>query len=493
MGTNKIDILKQSSKFTSINIIGKLFIIPRQIIVALVLSPTDLGIVGYVMLWVMYASWIKTGAVATLPIELPGLLKNNQYEKALNSQYIAWSADFCLGFIIFIGLIIAAFFQSSILIKNLLIIGALVYAVQMVAQYLHSMNWVRLRFSKLAKVQLYITIVPTVLTLLLLYWFKIYTLLLVPLISGIINIILLLRIRGVSFEFRFERKELFRLMRTGIVLTLASILYAGFVGIVDNTIISKYLSFEQLGLFIFAYTFMSMILQGFKDFGDVLTPILYGNLETASSDLDAFKNLNKIAIYFSILSCITMTLSQIGFIILVGKITIKYSASKLVFIFLSTQIFLGAMSIIPSLILQSNRVKKEKLVLIAISVGLLLNIIFDIIVMKLGYGIVGVAIVTTATQGFVNILMYFFSRKYITSSTKHYFLFILKLITPFVFAIILTFINWVILKYFETWSFVGLSTVINLTVWTILVLTFYPDHFNKSKLKMFKNAIFSDA
>ena len=210
MGINTIDILKQSSKFTAINIVGKLFTIPRQIIIALVLGPTELGIVGYIMLWVMYANWIKTGAAATLPRELPGLLKTNQHEKALNSQYIAWSADFCLVFIVFIGLIIAAFFQSSTLLRNLLLIGAFHFGVQKVTGYLHSMNWIRLRFSKLAKIQLYITIVPTVLTLLLIYWLKIYTLLLVPLISGIINIILLLRIRGVGFEFRFDRIELFQ-------------------------------------------------------------------------------------------------------------------------------------------------------------------------------------------------------------------------------------------------------------------------------------------
>ena len=65
MGISIIKILKQSAKFTSLNFVGKLMMIPRQIIIALVLGPTELGIIGYIMLWVRYANWIKTGAAAT--------------------------------------------------------------------------------------------------------------------------------------------------------------------------------------------------------------------------------------------------------------------------------------------------------------------------------------------------------------------------------------------------------------------------------------------
>ena len=98
-------------------------------------------------------------------------------------------------------------------------------------------------------------------------------------ITGIINIILLLRIRGVGFVFRFDRIELFRLMRAGIGLTLSSIIYGAVVGIVDNTIISKYLQFDQLGLFIFI-TFMTMISQGLKELARSWAYI-YGDLNTA--------------------------------------------------------------------------------------------------------------------------------------------------------------------------------------------------------------------
>ena len=493
MGINIIDIVKQSVKFTSINFFGKLMMIPKQIIITLILGPAELGIIGYIMLWVMYANWITTGASASLPIEMPALLKTNQIKKALNLQYIAWSADFCIVIIVFIGLMIAAFFQSTALLRNLLIIGSFYYALQKVAAYLHSMNWIRLNFSELAKIQLYITIIPTVLTFLFIYWLKIYALLVVPFITVIINIILLLRIKSVGFEFRYDKKELFRLIRKGIVVTLASIVFAAFVGVVDNTVISKYLSFDQLGIFIFSYTFMSMMSQGLKDFCDVFKPIFYGQLDTESSDIDAFKGVKRMAIYFSIFSCIAMTFSQIGFIVLVEKITIKYSASKIVFMFLSTQIFLETMGILPTLVLQSNRARKQIFVLIAMFLGLSLNIVLDIIVVKLGYGIVGISVVTPATYGFATILLYFFSRNYMTSSTKLFFLFILKLIIPFVFSILLTFMNWSILKYFDFWYFVGFALMVNLIVWLFLILTFYSRYFSISKLKSLKNILMKKA
>lgn len=490
MAISIIDILKQSSRFTGVNFFGKLLGIPTQIVIALVLSPTELGIVGYIMLWLAYANWIQTGSVATLSRELPGLLKTGQHKKALNIQYVAWSADFFISFFVFIGLVVAAFFQSSILLRNLLFIGAFVFMVNKVMAYLHSMNWIRLKFSKLAKIQLYITIISTALTLLLIYWLKIYTLLLVPLISAILNIILLLRIRGVGFEFRWDGTELFRLMRIGIVIALASIMYGAFVGIVDKTIITKYLSFEQLGLFIFAYTLMSFMIQGFRDFGSVLQPIIFAYSDTAKSDLGSFQDLNRMAIYFSIFSCLVFTLSQIGFIALVEKITIKYSGAKLVFLILSTQVFLEAMRIFPSLVLQSKRVNKQNLSLITMSAGLLLNIVFDLIVVKLGYGIVGIAVVTTATQGFVTYLVYYFSRNYITGTPKQFVALILKITVPFMFALLLTYLNWIMLKEFKLWSFIGLATAINITIWVFITFVFYSDYFNKGKLIILKNILY---
>ena len=485
MSISIIDIAKKSAKFTGINFFAKLLSIPKQIVIAIVLSPSELGMIGYIMLWIMYAGWIKTGAASTLSRELPGLLKTNQHERALSSQYVAWSADFLISFFVFIGLIVAAFFQSSILLRNLLLIGAFVYLSGKVAAYLHSMNWIRLRFSKLANIQLSITVISTVITLLLIYWVKIYTLLLVQLISSILNITLLLRIKGVSFKFKWDVTELLRLMRIGIVIALASIMYGAFVGIVDQTIIAKYLPFDQLGLFIFAYSLMSLVAQGFRDFTSVLAPIFYGHSDTVSSNFDAFKDINKMVIYFTLLSCIAMPFSQVGFIFLVEIITVKYSDAKLVYMVLSTQIFLEVLSFFPNLILQSKRVNKQNLLLISMSLGLLFNIVLDVIVVKLGYGIVGIAIVTTATQGFVTILGYFFSRYYITKFIS----LMMKIIPPFMLALLLTYLNWIIFQGFGIWSFIGLSILINFIAWSVLVLTFYSDYFSKEKLMSLKKVI----
>lgn len=483
MGISTIEIIKQSSKFTTINFFGKFLTIPRQLVIAFVLGPTELGIVGYVMLWITYARWIMSGSVATLSRELPGLLKTGQNEKAENSQYVAWTADIIISFIVFIGLIIASFFQSSTLIKNLLLIGSFLFLIKRFSQYFFQINWLHLKFSELANIQLYITIIHTILIFLLIYWFKIYALLIAPLITEIINLIFLLKIGAVSFQLRFNMPELFRMMKIGFVISLGSIIYSAFVGIVDNTIISRYLPFDQLGLFIFAYSISSILKQGFSDFGNVLSPILYGHSDTASSTTDAFKDVWKISVYISIFSCIAITLSQVGYILLVEKIILKYIESKAVFMVLSFQIYLESITLISNLILQSNRVNKQVLSTKVMSIGLLLNLIFDIIVIRMGYGIIGVSIVTTVTQGFVSFLLILFSKKYIMSANNSFKKFIFNITLPILCAILLANLNWFLFNYYEIWPFVGISMIINISTWILLISIFYKKYLNYKIIK----------
>ena len=56
-------------------------------------------------------------------------------------------------------------------------------------------------------------------------------------------------------------------------------------------------------------------------------------------------------------------------------------------------------------------------------------------------------------------------------------------------ALLLTYVNWMILQHFGVWSFVGLSIMVNVTVWIMLILLFYSDYLRKDRLISLKNAI----
>ena len=112
------------------------------------------------------------------------------------------------------------------------------------------------------------------------------------------------------------------------------------------------------------------------------------------------------------------------------------------------------------------------------------NIIFNIIVIKLGYGVVGVAWVTVCTQGLVTFMLYRFIKGYIFEDMKEFLRFQVRILIPFLIVIPFYFFhNYLGLATSSLWAFTGISLAVQVIIWGLVIGIFYRDYLSINKIK----------
>ena len=91
------------------------------------------------------------------------------------------------------------------------------------------------------------------------FWLKVYALLLAPLIVNIVLWFYYLKKGSINYYFVLDRKEMFRLLKVGIVLQAGALVFWAYQ-LMDRTIIASMLPQEQLGLYTYAMGFVMIAL-----------------------------------------------------------------------------------------------------------------------------------------------------------------------------------------------------------------------------------------
>jgi O-antigen/teichoic acid export membrane protein len=447
----------------------------------MILVPEEYGVIGFVGLWGMYAGLISPGMDSAAQREMPYLLGKGEEEKALHLQNVAITGKFIYNFLPFIVILSASLFYFDGLIRVCLILTAICYIISSNTNYWPAYNYVRQRFNKVATGKLITSIIGPLVTLSLIYWLKIYAVLVAPIISTIFVFIYYKRKAGIDAHFEFDRGELVRLTKIGLPLALLTLVYWGY-RMADRTMVAGFLPLREMGLYTYALGMITFAIMLFSDFGRVLQPALWTSLGQARSHIEGFKPLRRIAVYMSIAAAASIGICQIGFYLLVHLLTTNYIESNPVFNVLTFNIFLMCMSMVPNLVLNSSVVNKQTLNTKIWSMGLVLNIILDYVVIVNGFGIVGVSWVTVGTQGLVTLILLFTIRQYMFSDSeaKEFRTFMCSILFPL-------FVSFFI--YLTTIFFVGKIQNIYLygvcsliffgVVWLVVLKMFYRDYFPK--------------
>jgi O-antigen/teichoic acid export membrane protein len=475
MSVSTLNIFKNSSKFTGASILTKLIGFPISIVVAMVLSPTDYGYLGYVSVIISYASFLNLGILSAATREIPGLRKSNNLKKAYDLQNLAISYESVISFFVFVILIVISVFQKDSIIKTILIISSFTFIFQKFYNFLEGINFAFENFSLSAKGRFVRVIMYPILTLSLLFWLKIYSVPIVSLLIVVAIVIFFLKVRSYHLMIIFNKKEFYRLFKIGYIISIASVLYTLFTQVLDKTIIAAYLSKEELGLWVFSFSLVQILLGIFKDFASVLKPTIWAYASNVSDTKEGFFELRKISLYFSLLTSFVIGFVQLGFLILVNFITVKFLASQWVFLFLALYIFWEAIEKFPEIILYSENANKQNIVMIILIICLGINVSLDILAVKLGYGIVGIAIATTISQGISTTLMYIYTSRYLFSEKKKFVSYYLKILLPFSIPLLITIFHWLSLK---SWGIslnvlIPVSIIIQISAWFFLIKMFY--------------------
>lgn len=483
MAISIINIARNSLKFTSVTFLRALISLPVTIYVATILVPQEYGVFGFLGLWLMYATLITPGLLPSGYREIPVLLGKGDENEALRIQNITITSDMLYSLLPFVVILGASPFFSEPILKFGLIITAISYGASHFVQYWDGINFLRQKFNIAAKGRLITAIVSPLVIVASVYWLKVYALLIAPIIVTIILGIYYRKRGPINFHFTLDWKETVRLVKIGVVLQAGTLVFWAF-RLADRTIIASTLPLEQLGLYTFAIGFIMAVLAIPRDFGRILQPILYKELGRASSILEGFKDTRRIAVYIALGTAVLIPISQLGFYSVVSLITTKYIGSIPIFYVLTYNLYLVSIVIIPNLVLNSSIVNKQKLSLCSFSIGLALNIIFDILVIKLGYGVVGVAWVTICTQGLVTFMQYCFIKSYIFKDLKEFLRFQIAILVPFLLTIPFYFIHtYLDLATSNFWTFAVISLAAQVILWSLLIGIFYRAYLSINDIK----------
>lgn len=483
MALSIINIAKDSLKFSSVNLLAALILLPVTIYVATILVPEEYGVYGFLGLWLTYAALIRPGLTVSGYREIPVLLGKGDEDEALRIQNITITSDMLYSILPFVVILGASFFFSEPVLKIGLIIIAISYGATHFVNYWVGINFLRQNFNVVARGKLIGAVVSPLVIVIGVYWLKVYALLIAPIIVAMILGIYYRKKGPINFCFTHDWKETVRLVKIGVVLQAGGLALWTF-RLADRTIIASTLSLEQLGLYTFAILFIMVVLRIPTDFTNVLQPVLYKELGRASSVFEGFKDTKRIAVYLALAVAVLIPISQLGFYLVVSLITTQYIGSIPIFYVLSYNLYLASLAVIPNLVLSSSIVNKQKITLYFYSIGLALNIIFDLLVIKLGYGVVGVAWVTICTQGLVTFILYHFVRGYLFTDTEEFLKFQARILVPFLLTIPFYFFhNYLNLVTPNFWTFAVISLVAQAILWSLAIGIFYRAYISISDIK----------
>ena len=477
------NIARNSLKFSMVQIIGAVIAMLTSMYVATILVPQEYGVYGFLGLWLMYASLIGPGLMSAGSREMPGLLGKGEVKEAVRIQNVSLTPELLYSLLPFAVILVASFFYSDNVTRTGMIIIAFSYLTARLVNFWGHYNFIREKFNTVAAANLIQSIAVPAITLICVYWLKVYALLLAPLAVNVILWFYYLKRGPINYRFQLDRTETIRLLKVGIILQGGSLVFWAYQ-LMDRTLIAVMLSQEELGLYTFAIGLVTLVLALPVSFTSVLQPILWRYANMAENITEGFRDAKRIAVYLAIGAAVLIPLAQLGFYLVVNLITTNYTGSIHIFYVLSYNIFLVAITAIPNLVLMSTIVNKQRLILFFYLVGLIINIIFNVLIIKLGYGVVGVAWVTIATQVLVTLMVYYFSRRYMFIDNMEYLRFQARILAPFLVSILFFFLHRYLESSFGLRGFTGISITAQVIAWGLLIGIFYRNYLSIKEIKI---------
>lgn len=478
-----LGILKQSGKFNLVNFVSNILSVPKSIIIAMVLVPGDYGIINLLALWSLYAGLIHPGLTSAGNREIAHLIGGKNNESALRVQNVSITSDLIYSLVPFMAILCAVFFAKEMTLKIGFIFTALTYASAHLAAYMRGVNFARQHFSIVARGDFIQSVSVVFSTLALVFWLKIYAVLIGPLVGALLAWFYYLKRGSIGFRFNFDWQETVRLFKIGISFSILALVYWAYQ-FADKTVIAFLLPRHQLGLYSYALVYIFLGLTFLRDFGNVFAPVLWAKAGQEKNNSEVFYATKRVIIYLAITTAMLIPFSQVCFYLLTNFLTKNFVDSIPVFIVLSCNLYWTVLSIIPSLILQSSAVNRQASLLKAYMFGFSLNVCLDIIAIRMGYGILAVAVINVITQAIVTVVNFLLIRKYIFRHRQDVYNFIRLSGMPLLVSIVFCcFHNYFMNNDGNRWFFASLTLTIQLVLWFSVIRLFYRDYFPKEKVR----------
>lgn len=423
-------VLRNSSKVSVANLMNALVLFPVNIIVARELGPESYGVVGYVTLWQLYASWAKPGIFTAAYREMPGLLAQGRKEASDRIQNIGMSGEgTCLLLPITI-IVTSAFLHGETVFVQALVVGALVFAICQVRDLVASVHWAHQRFELIARINVVATLSTAVFLLGTVWWLNLYAALMAPAVTALTVLIgLQFWAPSICFQFDFNRGELWRLIKMGLPLSMLTISYWGFRA-VDRTAVASWLTIQDLGYFTFVMQFVNLAILVVSDFGNVLQPALWAELGRRGNQDLLGTQLRRFSLAIVITACAGTNVLQAGFAPFVYWFVPRYEPALQAFEIMSFLLVAATASFVSVHVLTSPAVNRQRLLMAVYALGVPVHLALAFLVIWLGWGLGGVAFISVCAQAMVSLVLLLMARQSVLSGRSDPFRLDSSLLVP---------------------------------------------------------------
>jgi O-antigen/teichoic acid export membrane protein len=371
----------------------------KGIINAKFLGPDLLGVLGNLTLILGYCTYANLGIVHSMNREY--VLAN---ENSGDESKDVLSTSFT--FLVILSLLFLCLSLGSIFAyKNIFgIYLALIFLIAIFEQFKnYFVNYFRLldNYNMINLIEVIYSIVAFILTLLLINNYKIYGVLFAMLICGIVILIVCI-LKANFINLKIDKRILKNLISIGIPLLIYNL---GFyiLTTIDRWIILRYYTDSDLGY----YTFANSMVNATLVFISSILFLLYPKLIKAFNE-GRNKNIEeKVKVYTKLLEVSSAIFFSIGVIIFKPFVSIvvnKYLDSIGIYMILLIAIIINNLSYFANSYIVSNKNQKYLVYLQVIS-GII-NLSFNLLFVKIGMGVIGVALGTLIANAIYSYIQY---------------------------------------------------------------------------------------
>lgn len=453
LSKNKKETIKAGFMAFTANILGRFISIPVGIVVASILGPGDYGILAIVNLIIQYLSYLNLGFLANISREVPiayGQGNTEEVKTVYSTVFTNYTITTILGIVVLWVLYLLGFdYNGDLIFKHIILITAIKLA-SYADSYFHTYIKGEGKFIIFGQYELVNKIAIPLLNLVMVYFFQLTGMLIALALSHIVGTLFAwMRLGKPYIRFKINFNKTTELMRTGTLMYLNKIIDGVFIS-VGLIMAGKYLGKVDVGLLSFAMVIAST---SKVPFADIFTMTIRRQMgvEGGKYGINNYKHFARFFGTNLIVYALLMT-SVLGMLVLFYSMAVNIFLQKFLLsvpIFIILYFSMNLYSIRTFLYAYLNITRQMNKQSVILAVGVLINIFLCYSGIKLGYGVLGIALGVAVSFLVVSInTMYVtFSQIYENQLKKYFFILKILLISTVLTSILYIYSDFTFFTY----------------------------------------------
>lgn len=405
------------------------------------LGPEQYGIWKTALMLSKYSAFLTLGIPFVIRRDFVQLKGEGKIEESLHMAYNAFSYSLITTVVAFLGyLIIGIFFIDNTLLSVAIYSVALLQIVNFFYKYSQMVNEGYLNYKLIAKAE-FIKSITQIISLPLVYFFGFYALLIVYLFMHALPSIFFYFNHPIKVKWELDISLLKKMLSVGVPLYLGSVVTVLF-STIDRLLIADMLSFESVGLYSLGALIISPLVVLLKSLSSVLFTRLNDQNGLSKSSKTIKKHIIKPQLFFSYTLPPVIGIGIIALPLIVNMLLPEYNDG-----IIAAQINVFAVYSMTIALFANNALfiaGKQKIITLSLVLAGVIKISGSYLVLKLGYGIEFVALVSLISYFFRDSFMFLFIAKEINYSLSKMLNFFFEKNLPLLVLLLTTFF---IIKY----------------------------------------------